>query len=192
MRWINALARTWRSLPDLLPHERAGHDLRAVCRGVIHRDDAPHRIARFDNTRDPGGALAFACLLLLADREEGAQFWLQYAAGGGQTTGAICLHLLHLRRGEWRDAKHWAQQIAILEDEPCQYAPVPHEVVDTAAGAGGTTIRVDLPVAPIAIPDDAVKDAVEDLDVDQFDGLGAIPQPSADLARHLEDLVTAH
>lgn len=38
--------------------------------------DAARRIARFDTARDPGGALAFACLLVLADREEGAQFWL--------------------------------------------------------------------------------------------------------------------
>jgi len=76
-------------------------------------------------------------LLVLAGREEGAQFWLQYAAGGGQATGAICLYLLHLRRGEGRDGKYWARQIEILEHEACQYAPVPHEVVDTTPGAGG-------------------------------------------------------
>ncbi|MFF5522551.1 hypothetical protein [Streptomyces coeruleorubidus] len=59
------------------------------------------------------------------------QFWLEFAAGGGQATGAICLYLMHLRRGEWRDAKYWARQIEALERELCQYAPVPHEVVDT-------------------------------------------------------------
>ncbi|AEY86750.1 hypothetical protein SHJG_1474 [Streptomyces hygroscopicus subsp. jinggangensis 5008] len=32
-------------------------------------------------------------------------------------------------RGEWRDAKYWAEQITVLEAEPCQYAPVAHEVL---------------------------------------------------------------
>lgn len=99
----------------MLLHERAAHELRALCQGILHDTDAVRRIARFDTARDPGGALAFASLLLLADREEGAQFWLQFAAGGGQATGAICLYLMHLRRGEWRDAKYWARQIEALE-----------------------------------------------------------------------------
>ncbi|CAM5452275.1 hypothetical protein SAFG77S_02612 [Streptomyces afghaniensis] len=60
-----------------------------------------------------------------------------FAAGGGQATGAICLYLMHLRRGEWRDAKYWARQIEALEGEPCQCAPVPHEVVDTSTSAAG-------------------------------------------------------
>ncbi|MEV7815579.1 MULTISPECIES: hypothetical protein [Streptomyces] len=32
----------------LMLHERAGHDLRALCQGVIHDDEAARRIARFD------------------------------------------------------------------------------------------------------------------------------------------------
>ncbi|WP_051854057.1 hypothetical protein [Streptomyces sp. NRRL S-146] len=96
----------------------------AVARGVAAAD-----VDLDGRGTDPGGALAFASLLLLADREEGAQFWLQFAAGG-QATGAICLYLMHLRRGEWRDAKYRARQIEALEGEPCQYAPVPHEVGD--------------------------------------------------------------
>ncbi|MGV9933991.1 hypothetical protein ACWDY4_25975 [Streptomyces olivaceoviridis] len=173
----------------LMLHERAGHDLRALCQGVIHDDEAARRIARFDASRDPGGALAFACLLLLADYEEGAQFWLQYAAGGGQATGAVCLHLLHLHRGEWRDAKFWAEQITVLEAEPCQYAPVAHEVLDTSLGPGGVTVHLDLPDDVAAVPEEAVRDAVDDLAVDTLDGL-AIPQPSPDLAHQLQDLVS--
>jgi hypothetical protein len=125
-----------------------------------------------------------------ADREEGAQFWLQFAAGGGQATGALCLYLLHLARGEWRDAKYWARQVPVLEHEPCQYAPVPHEVVDTAPGPGGLTVYIDLPEDAATVPKAAVKDAIEDLDVNQLDGFGAIPQPSPELAHQLEDLVT--
>ncbi|MET9462582.1 hypothetical protein ABZY05_47625 [Streptomyces canus] len=198
LRWMQTLTDPVGSAPrgprpPLLLHQRAALELRALCQGIIHDDDAARRIARFDTARDPGGALAFACLLVLADREEGAQFWLQFAAGGGQATGAICLYLLHLTRGEWRDAKFWARQIEPLEHEPCQYAPIPHEVVDTTTGPGGAlTVFLDLPDDAAAVPEDAVKDAVDDLAVDRIDGLGAIPQPNADLAHQLEDLVTTH
>jgi hypothetical protein len=200
MRWMQALTepagptRRRRTQPPLL-HQRAAHELRALCQGILHDTDAARRIARFDTARDPGGALAFASLLVLADWDEGAQFWLEFAAGGGQATGAICLYLLHLRRGEWRDAKYWARQVETLEREPCQYAPVPHEVVDTttsvAATDGAVTVFLDLPDDAAAVPEDAVKDAVEELDVDRIDGFGTIPQPNAELAHHLEGLVTA-
>jgi hypothetical protein len=199
MRWMQALtepagpAQRQRRHPLLL-HERAAHELRALCQGILHDTDAARRIARFDTARDPGGALAFASLLLLADREEGAQFWLQFAAGGGQATGAICLYLMHLRRGEWRDAKYWARQIETLEREPCQYAPVPHEVVDTTTSPSGPdgalTVFLGLPDHAAVVPEDAVKDAVDDLDGDRIDGFDTIPQPNADLAHQLEDLVT--
>ncbi|MFF8939262.1 hypothetical protein ACF08O_32025 [Streptomyces paradoxus] len=199
MRWLQLLAEpagpARRRRQPVLLHERAAHELRALCQGILHDTDAVRRIARFDTARDPGGALAFASLLLLADREEGAQFWLQFAAGGGQATGAICLYLMHLRRGEWRDAKHWARQIEALEREPCQYAPVPHEVVDTTTSPSGPdgalTVFLDLPDHAATVPEDAVKDAVDDLDVDRIDGFGTIPQPNAALAHQLEDLVTA-
>ncbi|MEU6653336.1 hypothetical protein ABZ904_28850 [Streptomyces sp. NPDC046900] len=68
---------------------------------------------------------------------------------------------------------------------------MPHEVVNATPGPGGVEVRLALPVAAAAVPEDAVREAVEDLDVDQVDGLGTIPQPSAELARQLEDLVTA-
>ncbi|MET9800194.1 hypothetical protein [Streptomyces sp. NPDC006368] len=176
-------------LPTAL-HERAAHDLRALCRGIIHDDDAARRIARFDTVRDPGGALAFACLLVLADREEGAQFWWQFAAGAGNATSALCLYLLHLRRGELRDAHYWATQITALEHEPCQYAPVPTEVGASAASAIGLSVRYELPTADVTVPEAAVKGAVEELDVTQLDDFGPIPQPSPDLAGQWDGLVT--
>ncbi|MFF2205523.1 hypothetical protein [Streptomyces sp. NPDC058145] len=193
LRWTQAMVGPGtgrRPAHRLMLHEQAGHDLRALCQGVIHDDDAARRIARFDTTRDPGGALAFACLLLLADYEEGAQFWLEYAAGGGQATSAVCLHLLHLHRGDMRDARYWAEQIMALESEPWQYAPVAHQVVDTTVpGPAGMAVYLDLPDIAAAVPQEAVKDAVDDLTVATLDGFGAIPQPSPDLAHQLQDLV---
>ncbi|MEU2434515.1 hypothetical protein ABZ611_34440 [Streptomyces sp. NPDC007861] len=193
LRWMQLLAGpgspTHRLGPPAALHERAAHDLRALCQGVIHDADAARRIARFDTARDPGGALAFACLLVLADREEGAQFWWQFAAGAGNATSAVCLYLLHLRRGELRDAQHWAQQTAALEDEPCQYTPVAHEVLEPAPPIVGVAVHIAFPQDGAVVPEDAVRDAVQDLDACQVDGFGPIPQPSPDLAHQLEDLV---
>ncbi|MER5886990.1 hypothetical protein ABT160_24465 [Streptomyces sp. NPDC001941] len=196
-RWMQLLAADGptRARAGRLPtslHERAAHDLRALCQSIVHAGDAARRIARFDDVRDPGGALAFACLLILAGKDEGAQFWLQYAAGAGNVTGALCLYLLHLRRGERRDAQYWAGQIAQLEAEPgpCQYMPVAHEVVTTTGAATGIAVHYALPQAEAAVAEDAVKDAVDELDAPRLDGLGPIPQPSADLADQWDDLVT--
>lgn len=196
LRWMQDLATpasgaarpAW---PPLLLHERAAQDLRALCQRVIHDEDAVGRLARFAASRDPGGALTFACLLLLADREEGARFWLQFAAGAGQVTGALGLYLLHLRRGEWRDARHWASQIPALEREPCQYTPVAHEVVDTAQAPGGVAVYIDLADCGAAVPEAAVKDAMQDVDVELLEDLGGVPQPSPELAHQLEGLVAA-
>jgi hypothetical protein len=195
LRWIQLLTEHSTRLPlpvraPAAPHERAAHDLRALCQSVIHDHDAARHIARFDTTRDPGGALIFACLLVLADKEDGAQFWLQFAAGAGNATSALCLHLLHLSRGELRDAQFWARQTADLEHWPCQYTPVAHEVVDAAEPAGGVAVHIDLPEEGPTVPEDAVRGAIEDLDVPRVGDFGAIPQPSPRLAHQLEDLVT--
>ncbi|WP_438289582.1 hypothetical protein [Streptomyces sp. HUAS TT7] len=160
-----------------------------LSQGIVHDGDAARRIARFDTARDPGGPLAFACLPVLADKEEGAQFWWQFAPGAGNATSALCLYLLHLRRGELRDAQYWARQLALLQSEPCQYMPVPHEVVTDAGTPMSVSVRYQLPSANQAVPEAAVKDAVEDLDIGQFDDFGPIPQPGPDLADQWADLV---
>lgn len=94
-------------------HVEAAQDLRALSRLVVHDQEASAYVARFVNDRriEPDGALIFACLLDLAPQEEGAQFWWQFAAGAGSATSAYCLYLMHLRRGELRDAEHWAEQV---------------------------------------------------------------------------------
>ncbi|AEY86751.1 hypothetical protein SHJG_1475 [Streptomyces hygroscopicus subsp. jinggangensis 5008] len=51
------------------------------------------------------------------------------------------------------------------------------------------TVHLDLPGDVTAVPEEAVRDAVDDLAVDTLDGL-AIPQPSPDLAHQLQDLVS--
>jgi hypothetical protein len=67
---------------------------------------------------------------------------------------------MHLRRGEWHDAKYWARQIETLEREPCQYTPIPHEVVDTATSPSGPdgalTVFLNLPDNAATVPEDAL------------------------------------
>ncbi|WAZ24941.1 hypothetical protein STRCI_006398 [Streptomyces cinnabarinus] len=166
-------------------HDQAARDLRLLCRGTVHHDGAARRITAFDASRDPDGALPFACLLHLAGQEEGAQFWWQYAAGAGSVTAALCLYLHHLRHGELRDAQHWADQIHRLNGIDWNgYTPVPHHA-DTD---GGHTVHYTLPAPPPALSERAVQDAVHDLDTPHHGGLGPVPQPVPALADHWAEL----
>ncbi|MEU8727641.1 hypothetical protein [Streptomyces antimycoticus] len=190
LRWIQPGASPAApSRAPLVRHERAAQDLHALCQGVISDAEAIGLIARLSDSCDADGALAFACLLGLAGEEEGAQFWWQFAAGAGNATGALCMHLLHLGRGEPRDAQYWAEQTAVLEDWPCQYTPVAHEVVDAAAPAVGVAVHIDVSDDIATVLETAVKDVIEDMNVDRIEHFGAIPQPSPQLAHRLEDLI---
>ncbi|WP_407555292.1 hypothetical protein QOM21_35965 [Streptomyces sp. Pv4-95] len=97
--------------------ERAARQLRALSTWTIRGPHAAQHIAGLATTHqiDPDGAMAFACLLHLADRDELAEFLWQFAAGAGKPASAECLYLLHLTRGELRHARHWARQAADLE-----------------------------------------------------------------------------
>ncbi|MEU6147722.1 hypothetical protein ABZ848_46175 [Streptomyces sp. NPDC047081] len=46
----------------------------------------------------------------LAQEDEGAIWWWQFAAGAGDATAAYCLYLQHLRRGELRDGELWIDE----------------------------------------------------------------------------------
>ncbi|WP_327686260.1 hypothetical protein [Streptomyces sp. NBC_00467] len=54
--------------------------------------------------------MILACVLQLADTDDGARFWWQYAAGAGQPAAAYCLYLHHLALGERDTANWWHQQ----------------------------------------------------------------------------------
>lgn len=69
-------------------------------------------------------------------------------------------------------------------------AQVEHEVVDAVEPPGGVPVHIELPEEGATVPEDAVRGAIEDLDVPRVGDFGAIPQPSPQLANQLEDLVT--
>ncbi|WP_328557539.1 hypothetical protein [Streptomyces sp. NBC_00358] len=196
LRWVQFLSVSTpgaraHQLPGAL-HEQAAHDLRTLCRGAVHHHGAARHITAFDTARDPDGALTFACLLYLADQEEGARFWWHYAAGAGSTTAALSLYLHHVRHGDMRDAQHWAGQIHRLNrlDWSC-YTPVPHHADTSANPSPGLSVRYTLPLSGPAVSEDAAKCAVDELEAPHSGLLGPVPQPIPALADHWNELVSA-
>ncbi|MER6548347.1 hypothetical protein [Streptomyces sp. NPDC001250] len=165
-------------------HAQAAMDLHVLSSFVIHDQDASSYVSRLVNDRgiEPDGALIFACLLDLAQHEEGAQFWWQFAAGAGSATSAYCLYLLHLRRGELRDAEHWARQIEQLDHEPNQYRP---QIEELRVWPGQSQAE-DLPHSHTVL-----RKTVDELDTSCDDDYGQVPQPDPALAERLEELATA-
>lgn len=163
-------------------HAQAAQNLYDLCVYALHGTDAAEYIAALANSRriDPDGALYFACLLYLADVWEGAQFWWQFAAGSGNPTAAYCMYLIHVSRGELRDAEHWAFQTAEL---------------DELAEAGNSTHRVTMAITAHNCrrgrPDPLLREAVQQLAVDPDDDFGAVPQPDPGLADRIEELAGA-
>ncbi|MBT2510707.1 hypothetical protein J7I98_33720 [Streptomyces sp. ISL-98] len=160
-------------------HDQAAKDLDALSAEALNGIDAAEHLARLVNARriEPDGALQFACLLNLAGSHEAAQFWWQFAAGSGNPTAAYCLYLLHLARGERRDADHWADQAADLDSEDL----IP---------AGRLNIRHTTRHSHRA-PNPALRALVERLTTDEDDEFGSVPHPDPHLADRIEELAEA-
>ncbi|MEE1940824.1 hypothetical protein V1L54_15665 [Streptomyces sp. TRM 70361] len=115
--WPPTAARGWRYRTA---REQAVHDLDLAIALIVGAPEAAAVLARLVDRRraDPEGALVFACLLHLIGHREAAQFWWQFAAGGGSRTAAFCLYLYHRSLAEFRDADHWREQAARLARTP--------------------------------------------------------------------------
>lgn len=209
-------ARPWPSPPAAL-RTQVARDLDELCRLVVTTSHAASDIAGLVNSRkiEPDGALIFACLLHLADRENGAMFWWQFSAGAGKSTAALCLYLLHLQRGEARDAEHWARQATELErpsyasgpggagpplDHPRHvfYATECRALYDegfatvesmllriVSSGWGGAESALVGPGDPAARL--ALAAAIQHLDVSNDPCFGDVPRPDPALAASLEE-----
>ena len=171
------------------------HDLDLAVSLVINAPEAAASLTRLVDDQEsiaPEGALVFACLLHLAHYREAAQFWWQFAAGGGSRTAAFCLCLHHRRHGEFRDAEYWRTQSAKLgqragsarpavpraSQRPCARDLLPdgvrHRLLSDCHEGGH-------PRLPHAL--EAVIHRLPVLDDDE--DFGEIPQPARDLAGHL-------
>ncbi|MBB4889682.1 hypothetical protein FHS38_005758 [Streptomyces netropsis] len=204
--------------PDGLPHgqrtalhARAADELGALSSRVAHDRSAIASMALLvdDPARiEPVGALTFACLLHLADRQEGAVFWWQFAAGAESATAAHCLYLHHLRHSERDAARHWFTQATELHGQggdvfpgeaptrvkgdtpPSRYGasdtdPRPSWGEGSDRPAGGT--QVYPPGAPWRTNTTHLTDAVRRLEAGSDTDFGAIPRPAPGLAAELKD-----
>lgn len=195
-------------------HEQAGRDLRDLSTLVIRDSRAADHIALLAQSCriEPASALIFACLLHLADRE-GAQFWWQFSAGAGSSTAALCLYLMHMQRGELRDAEHWATQatcLARLENRlasssddwtsivcrpPRQgsahwYTPramIARTMAILHSGIAAGTSVVDNPLNTTEPLCRSLTVAVQRLETRSDADYGTIPRASFELAARLED-----
>ncbi|MGQ4331121.1 hypothetical protein [Streptomyces hayashii] len=120
-------------------HSAAAQDLRALCETLILHTPAA-AVAQFvtDQVPEPRSALVLACVLQLTDTDEGARFWWQYAAGGGQAAAAYCLYLHHLSLGEREAADWWHRQTGEVQscpplpaqDEDRSWNPAEHQITN--------------------------------------------------------------
>ncbi|WP_316521199.1 hypothetical protein [Kitasatospora brasiliensis] len=162
-------------------HEQAFHELNLTIALVLNAPQAGRSLARLVNSDQvhPEGALVFASLLHITDRPEGAQFWWQFAAGGGNATAAYLLHLHHLSLGETRDAAHWRGQ---TEQLATKSRAAPH-TGRTVTPLLPDDVRLDIlarcheglsPRLPAAL-EAVINRLTVDCDDEDF---GEIPQPS--------------
>nr|WP_237554993.1 hypothetical protein [Streptomyces sp. SID4948] len=104
--------------PNPLPsdQEQAAHELGLATALVLAMPTAAASLGRLANDRciHPEGALVLGALLYVSGHRDGSQFWLQFAAGGGNYTSASLLSLLHRSRGEVLDAEIWRRQAETL------------------------------------------------------------------------------
>jgi hypothetical protein len=107
---------------NILPtgYEQALHELRLAVALVLAAPAAAPSLELLVNDRQihPEGALVFGSLLYAVGNRDAAQFWWQFAAGGGNYTSATCLSLLHRSLGEFSDADIWRREAEELAERP--------------------------------------------------------------------------
>ncbi|MGA5364012.1 hypothetical protein [Streptomyces purpurascens] len=86
----------------------------------------------------------------------------------------------------WRRCAHLGRALLPLEDQEPWRQVRHHENLLARGVETAASERLIEVFAALS----AHADAVEELDVDRIDRFGTIPQPNADLAHQLEDLVT--
>ncbi|MGW2262701.1 hypothetical protein ACWCXE_33670 [Streptomyces sp. NPDC001780] len=173
----------------LSAHEQAAHDLDLAVALVLNTPEAATGLARLvDQDRiDPEGAVVFAALLHLTGHQDAAQFWWQFAAGGGNRTAAFCLFLAHQQRAEFKDAAYWRAQSRELSGPPRTAAP---SALSSLRSLLPESVRHDLlsqcrdgnhPTLPAAL-----ESVINRLRVDSDDeDFGEVPQPDAGLPGNL-------
>lgn len=167
-------------------HEQAARDLDLAVALIVDTPQAATALARLadDDRPDPEGAVVFAALLHLTRDHDGAQFWWQFAAGGGNRTAAFCLSLAHGRRAEFSDARHWraqARRLTAPDGDTPAAAParplLPESIRHQLLTQCRSGSRPTLPARLEAV--------INRLPVDPDNDFGTIPRPVPTLTRDL-------
>ncbi|MFF8618905.1 hypothetical protein [Streptomyces sp. NPDC015350] len=122
----------------------AAQDLLALCEALVSRTPAS-ALSRFvtEQLPDPDGARVLGCILQLAESEDGARSWWQYASGAGDKAASYCLYLHHLSLGETDAAAWWYEQTQ-TDNRPAPTTPtkpVPGRTVPQGSWTVPETVR---------------------------------------------------
>ncbi|WP_243877914.1 hypothetical protein [Streptomyces sp. SUK 48] len=185
--WTRLLA-----APNSLPsdQEQAAHELDLAAALVLAMPTAAASLALLTNSQSvhPEGALVLGALLYVSGHRDGSQFWLQFAAGGGNHTAASLLSLLHRSLGEVLDAETWRRQADTLADAREQRTV--QEVLDPSDELLPRAVRADIIARcheglDVRLPP-RVAAVLHQLPIDSDDPeYGEVPQVSASLVRAL-------
>ncbi|GAB7188938.1 tetratricopeptide repeat protein [Kitasatospora sp. Ki12] len=142
------------------------------------------------------GFQIFGCLLYLAGHPTSAAFWWGMAAGAGDRLSATFIYLLHLQRGELRQAIRWFQEAHSFFDLPAGVGTIPPGVPDMAGYMRALPAHLIPWTSPEnAEPTDQLAPEVERLvvragpgDAPVIDGVAGRPGPR--LATQIEQLAS--
>ncbi|AEM88534.1 DUF6207 family protein [Streptomyces violaceusniger] len=166
--------------------DTAMRNLQALCEVAVNRS-TPSQLTDFitEQLPAPRAAWILGCLLHLADAEEGARFWWQYAAGAGDDAAAYCLYLHCLALGDSYAAALWREQTSL--DTP------PHDFDDTSVP---TVLRILSHLTPAANRrhSEATTAVIGYVAAAVAAGYARnpgyeIPLPGPDFARHIERIL---
>ncbi|MFD0039288.1 hypothetical protein ACFVIZ_16810 [Streptomyces anulatus] len=106
---------------------KVGEEGQTLCETVVTRTTALRTLRTFLTPQfpEPPGARVLGCILQLAESEENARFWWQYAAGAGDPAASYCLYLHHRALGEHAPARWWHEQTELLQNTPSTDEPIP-------------------------------------------------------------------
>ncbi|MFJ9789987.1 hypothetical protein [Streptomyces globosus] len=160
----------------------AAQDLRALCEAAVSGAAVTALGGDFltQSLPQPAGARVLGCILLLADTEDSARFWWQYASGAGDPIASYCLYLHHLALGENRQASWWHRQTA----------PAAEAALPTAL----RVLRAMRPGGPGPGPGRAAVDAVLEYvpaAVNYVDDDLELPLPAPDFSERIRALTAA-
>ncbi|MDX3693193.1 hypothetical protein PV726_23165 [Streptomyces europaeiscabiei] len=179
----------------------AARDLRTLCETVLaHTTSDSLQDFVTEHLPEPPGARVLGCILQLADAEDSARSWWQYAAGAGDDLASYCLYLHHLILGDTEAAAWWREQTKIATRPAPEFLlAVPDPGIPTAYDASFPTVlralshldgttpprRTELVDAVMHYVPGAV--ALGYVDNPDFE----LPLPGPDFAEHLTVLVAA-